>query len=53
MGWFDDEYTKQKLDVKQCFDFRHVPHPALPETHPQNYDPQGVNLWPEGLPEFQ
>lgn len=53
MGWFDDEFTKRKLDVKQCFDFRHVPHPSLPEDHSRNYDPQGHNQWPEDLPEFR
>lgn len=25
----------------------------LPDTHPDNYDPQGFNLWPEGQPEFK
>jgi hypothetical protein len=40
MGWFDDEFTKRKLDVKQCFDFRNVPHPSLPEDHSRNYDPR-------------
>lgn len=24
MGYFNDEYTKQKMDLKEGFDFRHV-----------------------------
>lgn len=34
MGWFDDEYTKRKLDVKQCFDFRHAPNPEVSAACP-------------------
>jgi len=53
MGYFNDEYTKRKMDIKEGFDFRHVPHQELPDNHPENFDPQGVNRWPEGDQEFR
>lgn len=53
MGFFNDEFTKQKMDLKEGFDFRHVQHPNLPDDHPDNFDPQGNNRWPEGHPEFR
>eukprot|EP00887_Chlorella_sp_A99_P004141 scaffold23.g4141.t1 len=36
-GYFDDEFTKQSLDLKEGFDFAHVPHPELPESDPLNH----------------
>jgi hypothetical protein len=32
MGYFNDEFTKQKMDLKEGFDFRHVqvaPHQVV------------------------
>eukprot|EP00879_Flechtneria_rotunda_P009471 GHRR01009914.1.p1 GENE.GHRR01009914.1~~GHRR01009914.1.p1 ORF type:complete len:398 (+),score=78.90 GHRR01009914.1:2576-3769(+) len=52
-GYFNDEYTKNKLDLKEGFDFRHTPNPGLPDDHSDNYDPQGVNRWPEVQHEFR
>lgn len=52
-GYFNDEFTKQKLDLKEGFDFRHTPNPDLPDDHEDNYDPQGVNRWPQGHPDFK
>jgi hypothetical protein len=28
-------------------------HPDLPQDHPDNYDPQGTNRWPEGQAAFR
>ena len=53
MGYFNDEFTKRKMDIKEGFDFRHVAHQELPDYHPDNFDPQGVNRWPEGDQEFR
>jgi hypothetical protein len=114
-GYFNDELTKQKVDLKEGFDVRHVQvsdmlhcsnvmfkyhmtaepspvcavrpdrpqglplkldtranqltctlaasayclplvlqqHPHLPDDHPDNADPQGVNRWPHAPPCFR
>lgn len=53
MGYFNDEFTKQKLDLKEGLDFRHTPNPQQPDDHADNYDPQGVNRWPTSYPDFK
>lgn len=54
MGYFDRELTKTKRDQKEIFDFMNVPHPEFPDDHPKNRSRiDGVNQWPEGLPEFK
>jgi hypothetical protein len=52
-GYFNDEYTKQRMDIKEGFDFRNTPHPEKPDNHRVNYDPQGINRWPQGEAEFR
>lgn len=52
-GYFDDEFTKQSLDLKEGFDFAHVPHPELPESDPLNHCVVGSNRWPAGQPAFK
>jgi len=55
MGYYDRELTKEKRDQKEVFDFICVPHPELPDNHPDNFSKvDGVNQWSEGQPpEFQ
>eukprot|EP00879_Flechtneria_rotunda_P025919 GHRR01027578.1.p1 GENE.GHRR01027578.1~~GHRR01027578.1.p1 ORF type:complete len:233 (+),score=55.05 GHRR01027578.1:350-1048(+) len=53
LGYYDRELTKQKLDIKQVFDFRVIAHSDLPDDHPANYDPSGVNQWPQGDDDFR
>ena len=45
-GFYDRELTKNQRDMKEVFDFGHVPNPALPEDHPENLTEDGWNLWP-------
>ncbi len=53
-GYYDRELTKNRRDLKEVFDFAAVPHPRLPDEHPQNRAAvDGVNRWPTGLPEFR
>jgi hypothetical protein len=42
------ELTKQTLDLKELFDVGRVPHPHLPDNHPENRTIEGVNRWPPG-----
>jgi hypothetical protein len=42
------ELTKQSLDLKEVFDVARVPHPELPNDHPDNRTVDGHNLWPPG-----
>lgn len=54
-GYFDDEYTKQKLDWKQCLD---VGMPGsrdwnLPDEDLRNSCLDGVNRFPPELPELR
>lgn len=35
-GFFNDELTKQKLDLKEGFDVGHPPRPDLPDDAPEN-----------------
>ncbi|NND44610.1 MAG: hypothetical protein HKN58_04760 [Xanthomonadales bacterium] len=46
-GYYDRELTKNTRDMKQVFDFGCVPHPELPDDHPENRTQDGWNLWPE------
>ncbi|HKJ15895.1 MAG TPA: 2OG-Fe(II) oxygenase family protein [Xanthomonadales bacterium] len=54
-GYYDRELTKNIRDMKEVFDFGHVPNPSLPEDHPDNITEDGWNLWPtaEGSSEFK
>jgi len=45
-GYYDRELTKNQRDMKEVFDFGHVPNPALPENHPDNLTEDGWNQWP-------
>lgn len=54
MGYYDRELTKNRRDRKEIFDFAHVPHPELPDDHPDNVSPiDGRNQWPDALPAFR
>ena len=52
-GYNDRELTKNRVDWKEVFDFGFVPHPELPDEHPDNRSEEGFNLWPAGLPGFE
>ncbi len=54
-GFYDRELTKNIRDMKEVFDFGHVPNPELPEDHPENLTEDGWNQWPvaEGSAEFK
>ncbi|MDX1556601.1 MAG: 2-oxoglutarate and iron-dependent oxygenase domain-containing protein [Xanthomonadales bacterium] len=54
-GYYDRELTKNQRDMKEVFDFGHVPNPALPEDHPDNLTEDGWNQWPtiEGSDRFK
>ena len=41
----DGELTKQSLDLKEGFDFFHLPHPELPDDHPDNRLAGWHNVW--------
>jgi len=45
-GYYDRELTKNARDMKEVFDFGHVPNPGLPEDHPDNHTEDGWNQWP-------
>ena len=52
-GYYDRELTKRARDLKEVFDFAHVPFPELPDDHPDNFAPvDGFNQWPNDLPGF-
>lgn len=53
MGYANDELTKQTRDLKELFDFCRVPHPHLPDDHPDNHTIDGYNRWPQGQPELR
>ena len=46
-GYYDNELTKNRRDMKQVFDFGHPPNPGLADDDPQNATPDGINRWPE------
>lgn len=54
-GYYDRELTKNQRDMKEVFDFGHVPDPALPEDHLDNRTEDGWNQWPRapGSEEFK
>ncbi len=53
-GYYDRELTKRARDLKEVFDFAHVPYPELPDRHPDNFAPvDGHNQWPGHRPEFR
>ena len=53
-GYYDRELTKRSRDLKEVFDFAHVPHPELPDDHPRNFAPvDGHNRWPADRPSFR
>jgi isopenicillin N synthase-like dioxygenase len=54
-GFYDRELTKNRRDMKEVFDFGHVPDPSLPEDHPDNRTEDGWNQWPnaDGSAEFR
>jgi len=45
-GYYDRELTKNVRDMKEVFDFGHVPNPDLPEDHLNNRTEDGWNQWP-------
>jgi isopenicillin N synthase-like dioxygenase len=52
-GFYDRELTKNARDLKEVFDFAHVPFPDLPDDHPNNFARvDGFNRWPEDLAGF-
>lgn len=52
-GYYDRELTKRARDLKEVFDFAHVPYLDRPDDHPDNFAPvDGFNQWPEDLPGF-
>ena len=53
-GYYDRELTKNRRDLKEVFDFAALPHPELPEGHPDSRAAvDGTNRWPETLPHFR
>jgi isopenicillin N synthase-like dioxygenase len=53
-GYYDRELTKNRRDLKEVFDFAALPHPELPEHHPDNHaSVDGTNRWPQTLPQFR
>ncbi len=53
-GYYDRELTKRARDLKEVFDFAHVPYPDRPDDHPDNYAPvDGHNQWPADRPAFK
>jgi isopenicillin N synthase-like dioxygenase len=54
-GFYDRELTKNQRDMKEVFDFGHVPDPSLAEDHPDNHTEDGWNQWPvaEGSANFK
>ncbi len=53
-GYYDRELTKNARDLKEVFDYAAVPHPELPEDHPDNSAAvDGSNRWPADLPGFR
>eukprot|EP00884_Botryococcus_braunii_P020126 jgi/Botrbrau1/6798/Bobra.0153s0001.1 len=52
-GFFNDELTKQKLDMMEGFDVGHPPRPDLPDDAPENKTLDGANRWPSGEPVFR
>lgn len=53
MGYFDQELTKNKRDLKEIFDFGAVSSTNLEAGIDQVNSGDGVNQWPEALPEFK
>ncbi len=45
-GYYNQELTKNVRDMKEVFDFGHLPFPGLPDAHPGNRTPDGWNQWP-------
>lgn len=53
-GYYDRELTKNARDLKEVFDYAAVPHPELPEDHPDNSAAvDGSNRWPADLSHFR
>jgi isopenicillin N synthase-like dioxygenase len=53
-GYYDRELTKQRRDLKEVFDFAHLPYPELPDDHPDNHARvDGHNQWPLTHPAFR
>jgi isopenicillin N synthase-like dioxygenase len=46
-GYYDRELTKNVRDMKEVFDFGHVPAPDLLDDHPDNHTQDGWNQWPD------
>ena len=46
-GWADDELTKRLPDLKEVFDFGHVPRPHLGAEEAANRVMDGWNQWPD------
>jgi len=53
MGYFDAELTKNRRDLKEIFDFGAVSATNLEAGIDQVNSGDGVNQWPESLPEFK
>ena len=53
MGYFDQELTKNKRDLKEIFDFGAVSAANLAAGIDQVNSGDGTNQWPESLPEFK
>ena len=53
MGYFDQELTKNKRDLKEIFDFGAVSSGNLQAGIHQVTSGDGSNQWPESLPEFK
>ena len=47
-GYYDRELTKQRRDLKEVFDWHHVPRPELAHDHPRNvHEVDGINQGPD------
>ena len=53
MGYFDQELTKNKRDLKEIFDFGAVSSANLAAGIEQVNSGDGVNQWPTSMPDFK
>lgn len=52
-GFTNRELTKRKVDMKELFDFGHVPYPEFADDAPENRVLDGFNQWPDDDSDFQ
>ncbi len=45
-GYYNNELTKNRRDMKEVYDFGHPPYSELEDNDPKNTTPDGLNRWP-------